>query len=230
MRYRLHQVTFVIASIASLLLSGCGSNGGTLGILTPTPIQTSNKQGIVTSGLTSVSGASIQLYAAGSAGDGTGAQALLSQPVTSGADGSFTINGAFTCGTAGQVYLVATGGNSGNGSNPNLALMTALGPCSALSASTFAYVNEVTTVAAVSVLAPYFSPNSAKPGSSVASGSADAAALIAAFAAAGQLADPLRGVSPGPNIPAATYIPSAEINTLADILVPCVNSTGGCGG
>ena len=71
------------------------------------------------------------------------------------------------------MYLVASGGNPGlmpsTVNNPQLSLMTALGSCGTLSASTNISVNELTTVAAVWSLYPYMTSYAG-----VGSGSSDA--------------------------------------------------------
>jgi hypothetical protein len=155
----------------------------------------------------------------------------MTQAVTTASDGTFVLTGSFACGTATEVYLVATGGKAGQSvANANLTLMTALGPCSSITTSTYVYVNEVTTVATVTALAPYMNPASTTPANTVASGSTDAAALGSAFAFAAQLANDATGTSPGTSIPANMSVPSAQLNSLADILSPCVNSTGGAAG
>jgi trimeric autotransporter adhesin len=126
------------------------------------------------------------------------------------------------------VYIVATGGNPGlpnNGTNPALAMMTALGPCGQLTPSTFISINELTTVAAVWSLAPFMTSYSA-----VGSNAGDASALANAFTVATELVNPTTGTMPGLNVPANLSVPVEQINTLADILAACVNSNGGVAG
>ena len=106
--------------------------------------------------------------------------------------------------------------------NPNLALMTALGPCSTFSASNFINVNELTTVATVYAVAP-FMLSITGPGTT----STNSAGLANAFAVVNQLVDTSHGTINGPALPTGTTLPVAEINTLADILEQCVNSAGG---
>jgi hypothetical protein len=115
-------------------------------------------QGHVHGGQQAVSGATLQLYAAGTptgsgGGYGVGAVALIpagsyspgGQPGCTGgncttlpqtdANGNFSITGDYTCpANVSQIYMVASGGNPGLGgtvNNTNLALMAALGPCPA---------------------------------------------------------------------------------------------------
>ncbi|HEY4011365.1 MAG TPA: choice-of-anchor D domain-containing protein [Acidobacteriaceae bacterium] len=209
-----------------MILAGCGSSGP--GVPTHTPAGNSRYTGAVHGGQQPVAGASIQLYTVGTTADGSAATPLLTSTVTSDASGNFTITGLYSCASATQVYIVATGGNPGlSTTNPNIALMAALGPCSSLTPQTFINIDEVTTVAAVVALAPYMSPTS--PMTSIGSGSSDASSLANAFTLASQLADTTTGTSPG-NAPTGDTVPTAEINTLADILSACINSTGGTAG
>jgi hypothetical protein len=113
-------------------------------------VDNSRYSGSVHGGQQPVVGATIQLYTVGTTADGSAATPLLTSTVTSDSTGSFTITGLYSCTGATQVYIVATGGNPGlSTTNPNIALMAALGSCSALTPSTFININELTTVADV---------------------------------------------------------------------------------
>jgi streptogramin lyase len=130
------------------------------------------------------------------------------------------------------MYLVATGGNPGLGAGTNntaLALMAALGSCGNLNSSTHIVINELTTVAAVYALAPFMATNSGAPGASLSSSAGNTQGLTNAFATAKNLADVGGGAVPGPTLPAGATAPTAELNTLADILAPCINSNGSTG-
>jgi streptogramin lyase len=174
-----------------------------------------------------VSGASILLYAAGSAGTGSGAVNLLeSNIVTTDASGSFNITGDYKCPTAAtQVYLVARGGNpvpAQSVDNSALVLMAALGNCGDLTESTSAEINEVTTVASAWALAQFLGP-----GAMVGSTSTNTTGLANAFAVAKNLADTGTGLAPGSALPAGAVTETAKLYTLADIIAVCVNSDGG---
>jgi hypothetical protein len=207
-----------------LLLFSCGTqrNG-------PLLIVPAGRQGLVHGGQQPVTGATIQLYAVGTAGDGSAATPLLSPAAVSDANGGFNISGAYHCPSASSlVYIVASGGNPGLGpgiNNAALSLMAALGPCGNLSPSTFIFIDELTTVAAVYALAPYMTSPSA-----VGSASGDATALAAAFTLASQLVNTTTGTAPGTGVPTGTSVPVAQINTIGDILGACVNSAGGTSG
>src|SRR6201996_7634276 len=137
-----------------LFVTGCGM--GTSAVPDPVPLTVNGR---VHGGQQAVVGAQIQLYVAGSGGNGSASSPLLNTTVTSGVDGAFSITGDYSCpSSTAQVYLVATQGNPGLGSggnNPALAMMAPLGSCGNLSASQFIWINEITTVAAAWALAPF---------------------------------------------------------------------------
>jgi sugar lactone lactonase YvrE len=173
-----------------------------------------------------VTGATIQLYQAGTAGDGSPSAPMLTSTVTTDATGSFGITMKYTCPSAStEVYITATGGNPGLAAGTNnkaLSMMAALGSCGALSSSTFITIDEVTTVGSVAALYPYMTSYAA-----VGSGTSDAQQLAAAFATVNEYVNIGTGFTPGPTLPAGYYASATEINTLADIVSLCINSNGG---
>ncbi len=206
--------------IASALLAGCGMKSS---ISTTTATNTNpliTIQGKVFGGQQPVVGSSIQLYTVN-----TSSVAGLSTPlissgnaVTTGAGGSFSISGDYNCNTptvATQVYITATGGNSGTGSNSAIALMAALGPCSALTQQTNININELTTVAAVYALAPFMTDYTHV-------GAATPGGLTNAFQTANLLVNVAGGTVATP--PAGFTLPLATIDTLGNILAACVNT------
>ena len=220
----LRRVLPSICVCCALLLTACGTSGP--GTPTHTPLDSVKASGSVHGGQQPVVGATIQLYTVGTTADGSPATPLLTSTVTSDSTGSFTITGLYSCTNATQVYIVATGGNPGlSTANPNIALMAALGPCSSLSSSTFISINELTSVAAVTALAPFMTSATA-----IGSSSSDATALANAFTLANQLVDTTTGTAPGNNLPSGYTAPVAELDTLADIISACINSTGGSAG
>jgi hypothetical protein len=189
-------------------------------------------RGMVHGGSQPISGASIQLYAAGTTGYGTGATALLNTPVTTDATGGFSITGDYTCpSSTSQVYLVATGGNPGlapGTNNAAIVLMSALGPCTlygsqyTLNPNSFVFINEATTVASVYALAPFMNPVTTQVGAT----STNATGLANAFLSVQNLVNTATGI-PLATTPAGNgTVPQAELDTLADILASCVNSNG----
>ncbi len=195
--------------------------------------------GEVNSGNLPVAGAQVGLYAAGTSGYGSAAT-LVSPPgqaafATTDAQGKFLIRAGYTCPQPNsEMYLVALGGtpSGASGENPSLAMMTALGPCSGLN-STRVYVNEVTTVGSAWALAPFAAnllTTGLNPYLNLGTSSGNSTGLANAFASVNNLVNIQTG-QPNSVVPAGNaVVPYAEINTLADILNPCVNSTGGQAG
>jgi len=175
-----------------------------------------------------VTSATIQLYQVGTTGDGSAA-ATLGSSVTTDSTGSFTLSGKYTCPVNPTlVYLVASGGNPGltlGTNNPQLVLVAALGLCSSLTSSTYITVNEITTVAAIAALYPYTSSASA-----IGSGTSDASAFSNAFTLASEFASTSTGSAPGTGVPSGYAVPTSLINTLADIISACVDTSGGSAG
>jgi hypothetical protein len=168
------------------------------------------------------------MYAVGTSGDASAATPLFGTPLVSDADGKFDFAGAFTCPNADAfVYMVATGGDPGTTSgtvNPQLSMMVALGKCGDITATTNVTINEMTTIAAVWSLAPFM--NSAD---TVGASQAESSALSEAFQMAITLVNPATGKAPGAQAP-PTGVPVYVINTVADILAGCVQSSGGSAG
>ena len=208
------------AAAIGMLLTGCDR------VEEAIPGQRLAKQGKVKGGQQPVAGASLQLYAVGTNGDGSVATPLISPMAVTDGNGDFDISGTYTC-PAGNplVYLVATGGNPGAGTNPNLALMAGLGPCGSLSASTNISVNELTTVASIAPLVGYMTGYA-----NVGSLSGDLPGLQAGFAEIAEYTDTSTGAVPGPALPAGYTASSGQIQALGDVLASCVNSTGGSAG
>jgi streptogramin lyase len=184
-------------------------------------------QGHVLGAQQPVSGASILLYAAGTAGPGVGAINLLgSNAVTTDGSGYFSLNGDFECPTVStQVYVMASGGHPAllsGGSNPALAMMAALGDCGELTSSSSVTIDEATTVAAAWALSQFIGP-----GDGVGSASSNATGLANAFAVASNLVDTTTGLAPGAALPQGATTETAKLNTLANALAACVNSSGG---
>jgi hypothetical protein len=210
-----------------LLLSGCGIAAGTA-----TPSIANNHltlSGVMHGGQQPVTGASVQLYAVGTQGDGSNAKALLQNAVQSDQNGNFSITLDYICPSQSTlVYLVGTGGNPGLSSgtdNKALSMMAALGACGSLTASTAISVNELTTIGSIAALYPYMTAIT-----KLGSGSSDATQLSNAFALVNEYTNIAAGAVPGPTLPAGYYASSVEIQTLGDIVGACVNSSGGRAG
>lgn len=194
-----------------------------------------------------VSGATVQLFAAGNTGYGSTATPLVigngGSSVTTASDGSFSIPAGFACPSLNTLlYLVALGGRPGGPEAPanlQLGLLTAVGPCSNLSGSVPLIVNEVTTVASIYALSPFTGSDYAHIGSSssnynngpnLSNASNNNNGLANAFATVNNLVDMTTGqallVTPAGNGTA----PQDEINTLADAIDTCAASAGGVPG
>ena len=196
--------------------------------------------GIVHGGQQPITGATIQLYSVGTTGYGTGATAMLTSAVTTDGTGSFSITGKYTCpSTTTLVYITATGGNPGGGTNANSKLMAALGACGNLTSSTYIFMDEVTTAAAAFALTPYFSntigatgtdgfgaPNNTQAQTGLANAFTTAATL--ANTTTGNANSSLTTTGAGGNLTVAPE--AAKLYTIADILAACVNTTGGASG
>jgi hypothetical protein len=191
--------------------------------------------GQVRAGIVPVNGSQVALYAAGTSGYGSVAT-LVSPPgasafATTDATGSFTISGGYSCPqTASEMYLVAVGGDPGVGSsNQSLAMMTALGPCGALSASPVV-IDEVTTVGSAWALSP-FAANPLKTGLNpylnIGSSSTNVVGLANAFSAANNLVDISTGQARYAVPAGNATVPYAEIDLLANILNACTATKGG---
>ena len=203
-----------------LFLTGCGM--GTTAVPDPVGLTVN---GHVHGGQQPVVGAQIQLYVAGSGGNGSASSPLLRAPVNSGPDGNFSITGDYSCPSAtAQVYLVATQGNPGlgTGNNPALAMMAALGSCGNLSSTQFITINEVTTVAAAWALAPF-----TRDISDIGASSTNARGLANAFLNAQLIADTSKGVTA--TLPSNLTTEPGKIYALADAIASCINSNGTTG-
>jgi hypothetical protein len=205
-----------------LLVAGCSQTS-----VQVQPVVLAGKgMGSVFGGQQPIANAVIQLYAVGTAGDGSAARPLLSKEVVTDGSGRFDLTGLYDCTGVSEVYVTAMGGEpSLNLSNPEIALMTALGACGSLTSATVIEVNELTTAAATNALSRYM-----RSATEVGSGVGDAGSLTAAFVLAGELVNTATGTAPGADVPTGYGVPVEEINTLADIVAACVNSAGGAAG
>jgi hypothetical protein len=212
--------------LAAVGLSGCatGVEKTTTGIVAtpsaPATIQVAPLKGLVMGGQQPVGNVSLQLYQAGMTGYGSLATALGTSFLTT-QGGNFTTP-SYTCTAGSQVYLVGTGGQPGGQTNNNLAMMVGLGTCGGTDLNSFINVNELTTVASVWALSPFM-----KGTKNIGTSSSNLAGLTDAFAAINELVNTTNGAVPGPALPAGASFQQATINTLAEILLQCVNSGGG---
>ncbi|WP_158942189.1 hypothetical protein [Granulicella sp. S190] len=248
-----HRHLVVLVLFAVTLLTGCGAvqNQSTLPAAapgSPSPVAPANTSsspilGNVHGGQQPVTGAHVYLFAAGTTGYGAPSLSLLdpTQPgvltdstgsyILTDPSGNFGFGGDYTCTAGQQVYVLVTGGNPGlpnNAINPALALMSILGTCPAAPATfgdtvPFLFINEVSTVASAFALSGFMADAthlSSGPSTNAQQG------LENAFLTVNNLVDSSSGTTRLQSIDANGDVPQAEINTLADMLVDCVNSDG----
>jgi hypothetical protein len=124
-----------------------------------------------------------------------------------------------------QLYITASGGMATTGANvrnSGIALVAMLGPCNNLPNNVV--VNELSTIAAVYAFRPFFNPTNllqigttGAPGTTQYIGVTNAGATLATNVVNIASGLPATFLKTGPNSP-------ATLNTLADILVSCINS------
>jgi len=216
------------AGVLAISLAGCGGSSSATGTSKPSPggYQGPAFSGKALVGLEPLIGASVELYAAGTSGNGSSGAALLSDAPITDSTGAFSVAAGYDCPSAGsQIYLVARGGKAGSASaanNNSVALLTALGTCNDAASASPVVINEVTTAAAVYALAQFLSP-----GGNLGATSTNAAGLKNAVATTQSLANISTGNSPGANFSANGSSPAAQIDTLANLLNSCTSSTAG---
>ena len=161
--------------------------------------------------------------------------------VTTDINGNFEINGAYACTPNTQVYLYSVGGDPqvngvGTPSGVNLAatMMAVVGNCASATPSgafpgvTFVAINEVSTVVTAFALAGFATdPLHIGAPSAVSGHALSGTGLANAFSTALNIVNQASGV-PNPTFPlhSNVTVPVTRINTVADILAACVNSSG----
>ncbi|HEU5342686.1 NHL repeat-containing protein [Edaphobacter sp.] len=201
-----------------VLLGGCGSNSSGTAPPPPPPGSGVTFGGKAMAGTQPISGATVQLYAAGTTGNGSAATALLTSAVTTDATGAFTVPAGYQCPSgSSQLLLKISGGKVGTAAeNSAIVLATALGACNQLTASTQFAVNEVTTAATAWGLSQFLST-----GGDLGASSTNAQGLANAVANVANLVNLTTGASPGAGFPATASSPAAKLNSLANLLNAC---------
>ena len=231
-----------LACLLCLMLSGCSLSSTSA----PTPEAGLAIQGRVMGGQQAIANAHVYLFAAnasGNAGPGIAAspsnlsESLLNPTITGLSDsvgayvltnstGGFSITGDYSCNPNTQVYLYALGGSSISTTNSASGLLAALGNCpsgSSFPSSLFISINEVSTIAAAYSFAGYATD------ATHVSSSGTALAFIGianAFKNSANLAGISTGVALATTSAGNGTVPQSEINTLANILAACINSSG----
>jgi sugar lactone lactonase YvrE len=234
--------TFVLSSVA-LLLSGCAGMP-TIPISNTGSVSGTALHGSVHGGQNPIVGAHVYLYAVNTTGYGgpgiapnnTNASVSLLRNatgttqdlnghyyVTTDQYGNFTITGDYSCPSSyAHPYFYASGGDPGLGSGANSAI-TLVAPAQACNTSASTDVNEVSTVVTAYAFAGFASDPthvSASNTNLAATGLTNAANNIA------NLEDISKSVALATTPAGNGTVPQSEINTLANILAACVNSTG----
>ena len=223
------------------LLSGCS------GVSRLTSSQTAGNsvtgvalEGKAHGGQQPIASAHVYLYAATTAGYGGTSTSLLTSGtgrtqdgkgnyyVTTDSGGNFNISNEYTCPTAAsQVYLYSIGGNPGAGTNSAAGLIAALGSCGNLTSSMYIVLNEVSTIASAYAMAGY--ATDATHVSNSGTGLANLG-MANAFSTAANLETLNTGAALASTPSGDGIAPILEINTLANILAACINSTGPASG
>jgi streptogramin lyase len=165
-------------------------------------------------------GASVQVFAAGTAGNGSTPTPLLSSPLLTDANGNFTVP-AFTCPFSNSVlYAVARGGQAGvsRSANTGLSLAAVLGTCASLKTGASITIDEVTTVATAYAMAQFLS------GENIGATATNSSGISLAAATAASLASPTTGAAPGTSFAGKGSATAQKINSLADALNTCTTS------
>jgi len=234
----LNRLPLILLAAAAALATGCGVNPSQQAALDPT---VHSLRGAAHGGQQPVAGAHVYLFAANTSGYGAPSMPLLNAGpnvaidllgpyVTTGSDGSFTVTNLYHCSSGQQVYALITGGNPGlspGATNPALVMLAVLGACpsdgSLARTVPFLAVNEVSTIAAAYALSGFMTDPTHISSSST---PASQRGMANAFALVGNMVDVATGVALNENLAGNGEVPQSEINTLADILVPCINSNG----
>jgi len=224
---------FCAASILPVAFTGCALTS----TATPLPQTGSAIRGSIHGGQQPIVGARVYLLAAATSGYGSASVSLLDPSSTGLSDsigayvvtdggGGFDISGEYSCTPGTQVYMYGSGGDPGAGVNTAVGLAAILGNCPA--SGTFAQavpylsINEVSTVAAAYAIAGFATDSThvASSGTKLAT-----SGLANAFANSANIVDLPSGsalvTTPGGN----GAVPTATINTLANIIAACINST-----
>ncbi len=178
-------------------------------------------------GTKAIVGAAVQVYAAGSTGNGSAGTAMLTTALTTDANGAFTVPAGYACpAAASQLYVVVRGGQvASSASNSAITLATPVGACNQVAASSQFVINEVTTAATAWGLSQFLSS-----GGNVGASATNSQGIVNAVATVGNLANLATGTSPGASFPKGGSSPAAEVNSLANLLNTCTTaaSSSGC--
>jgi hypothetical protein len=230
-------IAFALSSCA-LLFAGCSQMPDFTSTNTPaTSGRGASFHGIVHGGQQPISGSHVYLYGVGDTGYGQSSVSLLTSNsgtsqdgsgnyyVTTDSNGNWSVTGDYTCPAANSfpyTYALAVGGNAGSGNNSAITLMAPVGGCTQSNyTSTYVVVNEVSTIALAYSAAGFAvdpahvsSPNNTMANTGLSN--------VNTYNLYTQSTGVALATTPAGN----GRVPQAEIDTLANILAACVNSTG----
>ncbi len=197
------------------------------GTLTITPANNPGAgfSGRALAGTQPIVGATVQLYAAGTTGNGSPATSLLSSTLKTDAAGAFSIPAGYACPAAtSQLYVVVSGGQAGAAANPAITLATPVGACNQLASGAQFVINEVTTAATAYGLSQFLSP-----GGNIGATATNTQGLANAAATVANLANLTTGTSPGAALPQNASSPAAKIDSVANLLNTCTTASSPTG-
>jgi sugar lactone lactonase YvrE len=222
------------AALLCLSLTGCTM------VETASPVAETGAtlQGRLHGGQQPVVGAHVYLMQANTTGTGAASISLLSSASTGHSDsvgayvltdsnGFFSITNDYSCTPGTQVYTYALGGNPGAGTNSAAGFLALLGSCPAagnfLTTTPYIWMNEVSTVAAAYAMAGFATDALHVSSSGTSLAKVD---IANAFATAANLVNLATGTAYSTTPSGNAAVPQTTINTLANILAACVNSSG----
>jgi hypothetical protein len=219
------------ASAVAVFSIGCGSSGSTVTSTPPTPptppsgtYAGSSFGGKVMAGITPVVGATVQVYAAGTTGNGSAPSQVLASALTTDATGSFSVAAGYECPVAASVvFIVAAGGHAGGSGSSNGAteLVSSPGACNSITTGASYVLNEVTTVGSAYAFAQFL-----KTGAQLGASSTNTSGITLAAGTLANLVNITTGAAQGAAFPATGTSPATRINALANVLNACVVSSG----
>jgi sugar lactone lactonase YvrE len=216
----------ITATAGTLTAANYSFTFGT-GTLTITPANNPGVgfSGTAKAGTQPIVGAAVQLFAAGTTGNGSPGTSLLSSTLTTDAAGAFSVSSGYPCPAASsQLYVIVRGGQVGAAANPAITLATPIGACNQLASGAQFVINEVTTAATAWGLSQFLSP-----GGNIGATATNTQGLANAAATVANLANLTTGTSPGASFPQNASSPAAKINSVANLLNTCTTTSSPTG-
>jgi streptogramin lyase len=177
----------------------------------------------VLAGSTPLVGATVQVYAAGTTGNGSAPTLLTTTILTTDSNGSVSVAAGYTCpASTSIVYVVAAGGHVGSSaSNSAVRLMSSPGICGSITANASYVINELTTVASAYAFAQFLGT-----GAQLGATSTNSSGITLAAGTLANIVNITTGSGAGSAFPSTGTSPIAKLNTLANLLNACVVSSG----